>query len=117
MWSTDAESYYMMEPALLSQGYSIVSGMEELQRFFEPSNWNRQSTNISTSMRTVAVLSPESAVHVADGRFSITSIEGETGPERVMTMTSVWAKEDDGWKVVHWHQSWNRDPIEPEAEG
>jgi ketosteroid isomerase-like protein len=117
MWSANAESYFVGEPALFSQGYNIVPTMEDLRAFFDPSGWNRQSTNITALSTSVAVLSPESAVHVTEGHFSITNMEGETGPERTMTMTGVWVKEDGAWKVVHWHQSWNRDPIEEETEG
>lgn len=117
MWSPNADSYFVSEPALFSQSYNIISTLADVREFFDPSNWNRQSTNITATSTSVAVLSPESAVHVSEGHFSITNAEGETGPERLMTMTGVWVKEDGAWKVVHWHQSWNRDPIQGEGEG
>jgi ketosteroid isomerase-like protein len=117
MWSPNADSYYVTEPVLFFQSYVPVSSLEDLREFFDPSRWNRQSTNITATRTSVAVLTPESAVSVAEGHFSVTSIEGETGPEYAMTMTGVWVKEDGAWKIVHWHQSWNRNPIESETEG
>jgi ketosteroid isomerase-like protein len=117
MWSPVADSYFVTEPALFAQSFRIIAGMQDLREFFDPSNWNRQSTNITALSTSVAVLSPESAVHVTAGHYSITNMEGETGPEYPMSMTGVWVKEDGGWKLVHWHQSWSTTPIESGTEG
>jgi hypothetical protein len=116
-WSPNADSYFVTEPAVFAQSTRILSSMEEVREFFDPSRWNRQRTNITTVSSRVAVLTPESAVQVIQGRFSVTDMAGETGPEYPMSMTGVWVREDGAWKVVHWHQSWSNTPMESETEG
>ncbi|MBT8397628.1 MAG: SnoaL-like domain-containing protein [Gemmatimonadetes bacterium] len=116
-WSTEADSYFSSEPAVFAQGVQILSTMQEFREYFDPSGWNRQSTNFTVLSNRVAVLSPESAVQVVGGSYSVTDTEGETGPEYPMSMTGVWVKEGTTWKVVHWHQSWTDTPIEEETEG
>lgn len=116
-WSPSAESYFVTEPALLAQGVRIITTMQSLREFFDPAGWNRQSTNFTVLATRVAVPSPVNAVQVLEGHYSVTNMEGETGPEYPWSATAVWVKEDGGWKLLHFHQSWTNTPIESETEG
>lgn len=116
-WSPDAESYFVREPALFAQGVRIIDTMEALRQFFDPSGWNRQSTDFTVASTAVAVLSPVNAVQVTEGSFHVTNMDGESGPEYPWSSTTVWVKEGGAWKILHYHQSWTTTPIEGESEG
>ena len=116
-WSSSAESYFVNEPALFAQGVRVIVTMEALRDFFDPSAWNRQRTNFTVLASSVAVPSPVSAIQVMEGHFSVTDVEGETGPEYPWSATAAWVKEDGAWKLLHFHQSWTDTPMESETEG
>jgi ketosteroid isomerase-like protein len=116
-WSASADSYYVDEPGVFVQGVRILHDMEAFREFFDPSGWNRQSTNFTQESSGVAVLSPELAVQVTGGSYSVTNLEGETGPSYPLTGTTVWVREAGAWKIIHHHQSWSTTPIEEGSEG
>jgi hypothetical protein len=116
-WSDSADSYFVAEPAVFAQGVRILTTMDSFREFFDPSQWNRRSTNFTTEPSHIAVLSPDVAIQVTGGYFSITNMEGETGPNYPISLTTVWVREGDAWKIIHNHQSWTNTPIEAEPEG
>jgi uncharacterized protein (TIGR02246 family) len=116
-YSDSPESYFTDEPVLFVQGTFVAPTMQALRGFLDPSRWNRQSTNFTLQSSRVAVLSPDNAVQVAELHFSITNMDGETGPSYLQVATNVWVKEDGGWKIMHHHNSWDTTPIEEGTEG
>jgi hypothetical protein len=116
-WSPSADDYFVTEPAVFAHGIRIIPTLQSMREFFDPSGWNRQSTNLMLRSSSVAVLSPEIAVQVRDEPWSVTNMEGETGPTYPSSVTVVWVKEDGAWKIMHAHQTWTNTPIEEETEG
>jgi hypothetical protein len=64
----------------------------------------------------IAVMSRDHVVYVTEGSYSITNLEGETGPEYPWTSTAVWVNKEGEWKILHYHQSWSNTPIKTEGE-
>jgi ketosteroid isomerase-like protein len=54
--------------------------------------------------RTAHALSPSAAYVVRDGVYTINLKDGTTERMRLVA-TSVWAHQQDGWKMVHLHES------------
>lgn len=50
-------------------------------------------------------LSPESAYVVREGDYTINLLDGSSTTLRLV-MTTVWARQDGEWKMVHLHESW-----------
>lgn len=60
--------------------------------------------------RTAHALSPTAAYVVREGVYTISLKDGTTERMRLVA-TSVWARQPDGWKMVHLHESGR--PIAP----
>ncbi len=115
--SVSADSYFTGEPAVMAFAATLYPSMQSVREFLDPSRWNRQSTNYTLESSNVAVLSPEHAVQVTKQFYTITNSAGVTGRRLREVATRVWVKEDVGWKMIHFHNSWISDPVEAEAEG
>lgn len=115
-WADSDDPAWMGNPAIFVNRTSIITTNEAFDEFWRPLIGTRGITNFTMGTDCVAVLSPDLAIHVYDAKYSITNLEGETGPEYPMTATSVFVKKDGEWKILHHHQSWSETPIETEKE-
>jgi ketosteroid isomerase-like protein len=64
----------------------------------------------------VTALAPTLALMTSEGKAEMTLKDGKTMKfKHVFTM--IWKKEQDGWKIMHSHESWIEEPaIEPAKE-
>ena len=115
-WADSDTPEWMGNPAIFVNRTKIITTNEALDEYFRPSIGTRGGTNFTLGTDSVAVLSPDLAIHVYDAKYSITNLEGETGPEYPMAATAVFVKKDGEWKILHYHQSWSSTPVEAEKE-
>jgi hypothetical protein len=112
---TDDESW-LGNPGAFVQGIRIIPTLEAMEKFFRPMTKSRSSTNFMVNKDYISVMSKNHAVYVVEGKYSITNLEGETGPEYPWTSTAVWVNKNGEWKTLHYHQSWSNTPIETEEK-
>jgi len=115
-WVDDKDASWMGNPGLFVQGIRILPDWEAMDALFDPMNERRSSTNFTINKAYISVLTDKQAVYVVEGKFSVTNLEGETGPEYPWTATSVWINQSSEWKILHYHQSWSDTPIKTEEE-
>ena len=112
----DNDVSWMGNPGLFVHGLRILPNHEAMDAVFKPMSERRTSTNITVLKDYVSVISKEIAVYTYEGKFSVTNLEGETGSEYPVTTSVFYIKKDDGWKILHYHQSWSNTPIEVKKE-
>ena len=97
---------WMNNPALFVNMLQIVEdkeiAREDMIRILE----SRTGTIYDIEKEYVAVLSPESAIYVFKGTFSIIRSNGVSSANFPMTGSYVFVLRDDGWKILHMHQTW-----------
>jgi ketosteroid isomerase-like protein len=115
-WADSSDESWMGNPGLMVQGIYVIPDKESFEKAFRPMSENRTSTNFTIAKDYTSVVSADCAIYVTQGTYSITNLEGETGPEYPWTSTAVWVKRDGEWKILHYHQSWRDYPVETEEE-
>ena len=91
--------------------------VEEVRAYWEPAAESRSASRMFPSQESIAVLSPDHAVQVWVGEWNVTDTEGVTTPNARQTITLVWVRQGAEWRILHWHQTWNRTPVESGTEG
>lgn len=115
-WVESSDELWMGNPGIFVNRTEIIPTKEGIIEDYKPMIGTRARTNYTIGNEYFAVLSADHVVHVYEAKYSITDLEGETGPEYPMTATAVWVKRDGDWKILHYHQSWRTDIEETEAE-
>lgn len=64
----------------------------------------RAGATYVTDTVTAHALSRDAAYIVREGEYTINFRDGRIRAERLV-MTTIWARRDDGWKMVHLHES------------
>ena len=103
------DEVWMGNPAMWLNELTLYPNNEVINKSWQPIIENRSSTILKADKDYVAVVSPEYAVYVAIGTFSVTDKEGNSAGDIPMTTTSVYVKKNNKWKVLHWHNSWQTD--------
>jgi hypothetical protein len=115
-WLDTDDASWLGNPGAFVQGIRVIPTLEAMDKFFRPLTKSRSSTNFTVNKDYISVLSRDHAVYVTEGSYSVTNLDGETGPEYPWTSTAVWVNKDGEWKMLHYHQSWSDTPIETEEE-
>jgi len=115
MVETDDVSW-MGNPGVFVQGIKVIPTLEDLDTYFRPMLGTRSSTNFTVIKDYISVMSENHAVYVKEGKYSVTNLEGETGPEYPWTSTEVWLNKNGEWKILHYHESWSDTPIKTEED-
>ena len=100
------DEVWMGNPAMWLNELTFYPNNEVISETWQPAIENRSSTIFIVEKDYVGVVSPEYAVYVATGAFSVTDKEGNNTGDIPMTSTSVYVKKNNKWKVLHWHNSW-----------
>jgi hypothetical protein len=100
------DEVWMGNPAMWLNMLTFYPNNEVINESWQSSIENRSSTIMKAEKDYVAVLSPEYAVYVSLGTFSVTDKQGNSTGDIPMTSTSVYMKKNNKWKVLHWHNSW-----------
>ena len=104
--SEDATGF-VGQPALWVNRLDIYPTVVELREMWEPEMAARSGHDFVTESEHVAVLGENVGLHVYKGTFTITDTLGNTSEPAPWTVSTVWARGDAGWKILHLHQSWN----------
>lgn len=115
-WLDTDDASWLGNPGAFVQGIRVIPTLEAMEKYFKPMLKSRSSTNFTVNKDYISVMSRDHTVSVLEGSFSVTNLEGETGPEYPWTSTAVWVKKDGEWKILHLHQSWSNTPIKTEEE-
>ena len=105
----DDDAVWIGKPALWLNELTLFQNFEVINEFWSKEIENRSSTTWKADKDYVAVVSPEYAVYVLIGSFSVTDNEGNNSGDIPMTGTTVYVKKKDKWKVLHCHYSWQTD--------
>ena len=100
---------WMNNPALWLNMLYLYPTKEAISEAWKPKEGSRSGTNFNIEEDYIAVLSPENAVYVFKGTYSITDKDGNTGDDYPMSGTNVYVLRNDEWKLFHIHQSWQND--------
>lgn len=97
-----------LDPLFVSNG-AVVRTFSELSEVCEQMMAPRTDAVFDADRITAQVLSPETALVVREGNYTINYKEGQS--ETVyLVMSSVWQRGAEGWKMVHLHES---TPLQP----
>lgn len=91
------------EPIFVSLGH-VVRTAGALREACEEMVAGRTGARFEIDARTANVLSEDTAFVVREGDYTIDRIDG-TSSTIYLVMTTVWHRDDDGWKMVHLHES------------
>ena len=91
------------EPMFVSGGHVVRTGAE-LQENCEEMVAPRTGAVFAADRITANVLSNDVAYVVREGNYTINFKDG-TSRTPYLVMTTVWHRQDDGWKMVHLHES------------
>lgn len=112
----DNEVSWMGNPGIFVHGIRLLPNRAAVDDLFIRLSEGRTSTNYTILKDYVSVISEEIAVYTYEGKYSVTNLEGETGPEYPLTTSVVYLKKNGDWKMLHYHHSWSSTPIEAEKE-
>lgn len=115
-WVESNDELWMGNPGLFVNRTEIVPTKEAFVEYWKPSIGSRLRTNYKIGKEYFAVLSADHVVHAYEAKYSITNLQGETGPEYPMAVTAVWINKNGDWKILHYHQSWRTDIQETQTE-
>jgi ketosteroid isomerase-like protein len=97
-----------LDPLFVGNG-SVVRTRSELSEVCQAMVAPRTDAVFDADRITAHVLSPESALVVREGNYTINYKDGES--ETVyLVMSTVWQRGAQGWKMVHLHES---TPLQP----
>lgn len=108
-WIESNDETWMNNPALWLNMLNLLPTKEAVYEAWKPGPDSRSGSNFNIEKDYVAVLSPEHAVYVFEGTFSITDKDGNTGDDIPMSGTYVYVLRNGVWKLLHIHHSWKTD--------
>ena len=103
------DEVWINNPAMWLNMLTFYPNNEVIYKVWEPAIKKRSSTIMKVDKDYVAVVSPEYAVYVIEGAFSVTDTDGNNTGEIPMTGTMVYVLKNNKWKVLHTHYSWKTD--------
>jgi hypothetical protein len=106
LWIDDEADWYVGTPAVWISNVGISNTVEELIELWEPTIGTRMGQRSIINNEHFAVLSRESVLHVFEAEFAIKDEDGNFGALAPWVVTQLWQRTDEGWKVLHYHQSW-----------
>ncbi len=105
----DASAEFVGEPVIFVNRLQAYSTKGEIVEAFEPAIANRSGTNYTTTNNSFSVVSHDAVMQAYEGTYSVTNLEGVSGPDYPLTVTILWVRRDGAWKILHLHQSWSTD--------
>ena len=105
----EIDTYFVGQPALWVNRLDIYPTVVELREMWEPIMAARSAHDLVTESEHVAVLAEDAALHVFKGTFTVSDTLGNTTEPAPVTISMVWVRRGDAWKILHLHQSWNPD--------
>ena len=97
---------WMKNPALWLQSLMLWSTKETIYDIWKPTEGVRSGTNLNIEEDYVAVLSPENAVYVLKGTYSVIDKDGNTSDDYPVSGTYVYVLRNGEWKTLHIHLSY-----------
>jgi len=91
------------EPIFVGMGHALRTA-DELREMCEEMVAGRAGAHFDIDDRTANALSRDAAFVVREGDYTIDRNDG-TSPTIHLVMTTVWHRGDDGWRMVHLHES------------
>ena len=91
------------EPIFVGMGHTVRTA-DELRTMCGEMVAGREGAHFEIDDRTANVLSGDAAFVVREGDYTIDRIDG-TSPTIHLVMTTVWHRAEDGWTMVHLHES------------
>ena len=105
-WIDDAADRYIGTPAVWVSNVSVLNTVEDVVEEWEPTIGTRMGMRSVISAEHFVVLSRESVLHVFEAEFGIKDEGGNVGALAQWVVTQLWQRTDEGWKILHYHQSW-----------
>jgi len=107
----DLAAYFVGDPGIFLNNLAFVPDAAGVEAGFASAREARSSTGIFPSEESIAVLSRDHAVQVWVAEWNVTDAQGVTTPNYPLTATLVWVRQEGTWRIVHWHQTWNQNPV------
>ncbi len=96
-------------PGLFLNNLIVYGTVEEVRSAFGPALERRTSSKMMPEEESIMVITNDHAVQAFWGKWNVTDTDGVTTPDYPMSATLVWVRHPDGWKIMHFHQSWTQD--------
>ncbi len=97
-------SFIADERPLFISGGHVVETHEQLLKTCRDIVAPRTGAKFVARSVTAHVLSRDAGYVVKDGEYIVHNRDGETRTEH-LAMTTIWARQNDAWKMVHLHES------------
>jgi len=107
----DLDAYYVGDPGMFLNNLAFVPDAEGVEVGFASAREDRSATGIFPSEESIAVLSRDHAVQVWVAEWNVTDAQGVTTPNYPLTASLVWVRQDGIWRILHWHHTWNQNPV------
>jgi len=91
------------EPVFVTDA-RVVRTADALRDLCEDMVAGREGAHFEIDDRTANVLSGDAAFVVREGEYTIRRVDGTSSTIRLV-MTTVWHRGDEGWRMVHLHES------------
>jgi len=111
-WAESNDEVWVDNPAMLTNNTGIITTKENIDKTWRPTVETRSANIYDIKDDYVAVFSANSAIHIHKGNWTVINKDGVTRSEGIYTGTTVWVKRNNEWKVLHFHQSWNKNQEE-----
>ena len=105
----DLGSYFVGDPALFMNNLSLLPTVAAVRDNFGPALEARSATGWWMKDDYIAIIDNDHAVQVIEAGWNVTDLEGVTTPNYPMTATIVWVRQADGWRILHYHQTWTEE--------
>lgn len=101
----DSSAHWVGDSALFLSRLTLYPSKAAVREWFESFFVDGRAMSWSLGGESVFVLSPDHAVQVFEGTYSVRDSNGNAGPDVATTVTTVWVREAAEWRILHCHQS------------
>jgi len=101
----DSEALWVSGPALFLAGRVLHPTKASVGEWFSAFFTDGRAMRWSLGDETVAVISPDYAIQVFEGTYSIVDGLGNVGPAVPATVTTAWVRRNGAWRILHCHQT------------
>ena len=91
--------------AFASNGFLFGPKQQVIEEIIPGWGSGLQSQDIEVEQSAITVLSDDIAIQSISGNFAATLPDGTENPRQRMVGTFVWQKGENGWQLLHMHQS------------
>lgn len=103
----DLASYFVGDPALMVSQLSVFATPDAMREAFAAAIEARRKQFTTYDDDYLAVLSEDAVLYAFVGTYAFGDTLGNVTDPLPMSASMIWVRTDEGWEIVHYHQSFN----------